>query len=75
MKTRPEKFGLLLAHFFMGDKEAFSVSGAARLCGLGTGAARALLKLLAEEGVLRDEGTSRGRSLSAGVRGRGKSHH
>lgn len=46
------KFGLLLAHFFMGDREALTVRGAARLSGLKPAAASALLELLAEEGLL-----------------------
>lgn len=65
MRTSSEKFGLLLAHLFLGDREALSVPGAARLCGLHTGEARALLELLAQEGLLRRGRASRGRSFLA----------
>lgn len=59
MRTSSEKFGVLLAHFFLGDREALSVSGAARLSGLRAAEARVLLELLAREGLLCRSGTSR----------------
>ncbi|OGR78629.1 MAG: hypothetical protein A2X32_05110 [Elusimicrobia bacterium GWC2_64_44] len=52
MKTCSEKFGLLLAHFFLGEREALTVSGAARLSGLRPREARVLLEILAQEGLL-----------------------
>lgn len=55
------KFGLLLAHFFMGDRAALTVRGAARLSGLKPAAASALLELLAEEGLLSRGGGRGGR--------------
>jgi Fic family protein len=59
------KFGLLLAHFFMGDREALTVRGAARLSGLKPAAASALLELLAEEGLLSRCGGRGGRAFRA----------
>jgi len=59
MRTSSEKVGLLLAHFFLGDREALSVSGAARLSGLRAAEARVLLELLAREGLLCRSKTSR----------------
>lgn len=64
MKTCSEKFGLLLAHFFLGEKEALTVSGAARLSGLRPREARMLLEILAHEGLL-CTGRPRGRAFMA----------
>lgn len=55
-KTCSEKFGLLLAHFFSGGRKALSLSGASRLSGLSSPQARALLQLLAREGLVRRAG-------------------
>lgn len=62
MKTTSQKFGLLLAHFFLGKRQALTVSGAAKLCGLRAGDARALLEILAQEGLL-CAGRARGRAF------------
>lgn len=63
------KFGRLLAHFFMGDRAALTVAGAARLSGLKPAEARAVLELLAEEGLLlRGGGAFRADTVSAGYR-------
>lgn len=58
MKTCSEKFGLLLAHLFLGERQALTVPGAAKLSGLRPREARVLLKILAREGVLCPGGPS-----------------
>lgn len=52
MRTTSERFGLLLAHIFMGDNEALSVPSAARLLGMRAEEAGAVLEVLAQEGLL-----------------------
>lgn len=66
--TSSVKFGRLLAHFFLGDKQALSLAGAARLCGLKASEARLLLDLLSDEGLLRRGKSARGPEFRADVR-------
>ena len=53
MHTSSEKFGLLLGHFMENDRAALSAPAAAGLSGFGVGAAREVLRLLENEGILR----------------------